>query len=88
MLPTIETTEYDLPTHWAVAILNGDLAGLDSDDLEALRLFTAEMVQDYGQCWAIDVKEDGSGFMSMHDARVYDVLPCDCSTFIFDITKR
>lgn len=83
------TFEYfTLPTHWASALINGDLTGYESDDLEAIRLFTEDMVHQYGQCWCIDMDDDDAGFTRHHDASVYGVLACGCSVYTFDITKR
>lgn len=77
---------FTLPTHWASALINGDLSGYESDDLEAIREFTGDMVHQYGSCHCIDVGEDVN-FIRHHDASVYGVLACDCSTYTFDITK-
>ena len=43
----MKTTTRMLPTHWASALINGDLSGYDDDDLEAIRLFTADMYRDH-----------------------------------------
>lgn len=81
----IET--FILPTYWASAMINGDLTGYNDDDLQAIHLFTADMVKEYGQCWCLDVTNDND-FLKYHDAKCYGVLACDCSTFTFDITNR
>ena len=83
----IETQEYQLPDHWLSALFNGDESGLDDSDIAALESFTAEMVRDYGQCWAIDSRDD-CGFMRWHDAARFGVLACNCETIVFDVTKR
>lgn len=81
------TFEYfTLPTHWATALVNGDLTGFDDDDLKHIEEFTEDMVHQYGKCWCVDVGEDVN-FIRHHDASVYGVLACDCSTYTFDITK-
>jgi hypothetical protein len=82
----MKVTTMILPTHWASAFVNGDLTGYESDDLEAIRMFTDDMVHEYGRCWCIDVTDD-EGFLRYHDAQPYNVLACDCSTFVFDITQ-
>lgn len=83
----IET--YDLPEHWASALINGDLSGYESDDLEALRLFTEHMVSEYGQCWCLGCDHDDSGdFRRYHDATQFGVLACNVIPFHFDVTPR
>ena len=77
---------YTLPSHWASALINGDLTGYESDDLEAIRLFTAAMVHAHGCCWCVDVSEEDS-FTHYHDARRYNVLACDCKEYSFDIAN-
>lgn len=79
-------THYDLPAHWASALINGDLSGYDSDDLEAIRLFTADMVATYGSCRCLDMGED-HWLTQWHDARSFGVLACDTASFAFDITR-
>ena len=79
--------KYDLPAHWAAALINGDDSGLDEDDVEALEAFTADMVAEYGQCWAIDCNGEPS-FTAYHDAKPYGVLACETLTFTFDTTRR
>jgi len=76
-----------LPTHWASAMINGDVTGYDDDDIEAINLFSDHMVKEYGRCWCLDVTDD-NGFLKYHDAETYGILACDCSTFTFDITQR
>ena len=77
---------YDLPEHWAAAFINGDLSGYETDDLEAIRLFTAEMVSEFGGCRCLSIDDDDSGnFRKYHDARHLGVLACNVTTFHFDI---
>lgn len=83
----MKTETITLPAHWASALINGDLSGYDSDDLEAIRLFTRDMVKGNGSCRCIDVTEH-SDFMKYHDAEVYGVLACEASTFTFDVTPN
>ena len=78
--------ELDLPTHWASALINGDMSGYDDGDIAALDAFTDDMVKEYGQCWAVDMAEDDGGdFRTYHDARRFGVLACDVTTYSFDI---
>lgn len=74
----IDSYTYTLPSHWAPALINGDMTGLDEHDQEALlRLIFNEGLSD-----AVSV-DDEPGFMTYHDARPYGVLACDCSTYTF-----
>jgi hypothetical protein len=47
----MKTTTRMLPTHWAPALINADLSGLDEPEIEAIRLFTADMYRDHHRCW-------------------------------------
>lgn len=82
----MKTTTRMLPTHWAPALINGDLSGYDGEELEAIRLFTADMYRDHHRCWCIDVDAESPSFLTYHDARLYSVLACECSLFTFDVT--
>lgn len=82
---TFET--YELPAHWAVALINGDESGFDDDDSDALGRFTDDMIARHGQCHCVDVSDEPT-FMMYHDARAYGVLACDTLTYTFDVTKR
>lgn len=82
---TFET--YELPAHWAVALINGDESGFDDDDSDALDRFTDDMIAHYGQCHCVDVSDEPT-FMTYHDAHAYGVLACDTLTYTFDVTKR
>ena len=83
----MQLDQYALPTHWACALMYGGLRGLDDDDLEAIRRFTEDMVAAHGQCLCLAVG-DGDGFVKHHDAALYGVLACDCSTYTFDVTPN
>ena len=84
----MEIEIYELPTHWASALINGDLSGYDSDDLEAIRRFADDMIRRYGKCWCLDVSDDEGNFVKYHDASQYGVLACDVAEFSFDVTKE
>ncbi len=62
--------------------LCGDESGLEPEDCEAFEAFTADMVAEYGQCWAIDCSDEPS-FTTYHDAKRYGVLACETLTFTF-----
>jgi hypothetical protein len=80
----IET--YLLPSHWASALVNGDVTGYEEDDLNAIILFTDAMVRCHGRCWCVNVDEEES-FTHYHDARRYGVLACNCTEFTFDVVN-
>ena len=77
----------ELPAFWASALINGDVSGLDDEAEIALDKFTAYMVAEHGQCWAVDVSEEPS-FTQWHDAKCYGVLACDVCVYTFDVTPR
>jgi hypothetical protein len=81
------TESFDLPEHWACALVNGDESGMDDADCRALQAFTDWMVKTYGQCWCLDVTES-QGFQRYHDAHQFGVLACEVATFTFDISLR
>ena len=81
----IET--FQLPAHWAAALINADPSGLDEDDNAALDAFTDWMMREYNQCWPIDC-DDEPQFMRYHDAAKYGVLACHTLTYSFDITPQ
>ena len=84
----MKTLELELPTFWACPLINGDVSGLEDEDITALDKFTDAMVKEYGQCWAINCSDNEGNFMTYHDARQYGVLACDTLTYTFDITIR
>jgi len=83
----MKTLELVLPVHWASSLVNSDDSGLSDADIKAIDKFINGMVDEYGQCYCIDVSED-SDFLKYHDAMEYGVLACDCATFTFDITPE
>jgi len=85
-MPTIRLEYFDLPDHWASALVNGDISGMDDDDEKALNDFTDDMVAQYGKCWCIDVMDLNGDFRRYHDATRFGVLACNVSTYTFDVT--
>ena len=83
----MEILELELPTHWAIALVNSDESGLDDDDQKRLDRFVDAMVSEFGACWCLDVGAD-SWFQTCHDATRFGVLACEVSTFSFDVTQR
>lgn len=83
----MEIEYFELPSHWVSAFVLGDNSGYDADDIKQIDAFTQWMVNEYGQCWCLDVEEE-YGFSRYHDATRFGALACDVSTFAFDVTKR
>jgi hypothetical protein len=81
----METTTYTLPAHWASALFNGDLTGLDDADEESLmRLIAGEGLPDPIGIVGDDPEHGPeASFVTYHDARPYGVLACDCLEYIF-----
>ena len=83
----IEVDYFELPTHWAPILINGDEGGLEEEDSQALDNFVDWMVETYGKCWCLDVEND-TYFSKYHDAHHLGVGACDVSLFTFDVTKN
>lgn len=79
---------YDLPEHWASALINGDESGLEDEDAAALgRWESATRGADSFFC--VDVSDSGGGdFRRYHDAEPFGVLACDVATFTFHRHKE
>ena len=77
----LEVIEYELPSFWASALINGDFSGLDVEDLKALESFTLDVVEEYGHANFVDCSDDCSDFRRYHDASAYGVLACDVLTY-------
>lgn len=76
------TFTYNLPAHWAPALVNGDLSGLEEDDEEALmRVIAGEGLPD-----PVSVSSEPE-FLKYHDAQPYGVLACDCLEYTFISTE-
>ena len=81
----METTTYTLPAHWASALFNGDLSGLEEADEEALMLLiVGEQLPDPLSIVGDDLEHGPDPFFrTYHDARPYGVLACDCLEYVF-----
>ena len=82
----METVEYLLPSHWAVALFYGDTSGMDDEEDAAFQEFVDYMVEEHGSCDAMD--EVAEGFTYHHDASCYGVGGCEASRFIFAIHEK
>jgi len=75
---------YELPAHWACALMYGDLDSLSDEDLEVLEEWESD--QRFSTFICVDVESDGSGdFRRYHDATPYGGLACDVATYTFDV---
>jgi hypothetical protein len=81
----MQTIDLLLPSHWACALINGDLSGLDEEDDKSFEAFVDDMLKEYGSCRCISCGDDPD-FRRWHDAVAYGVLACDVDIFTFDIT--
>ena len=80
---SVNFEQYDLPSHWAVALMYGDEDSLSDEDLDHLNAFVD--AQDFPIFHCVDVESDDCGdFRRYHDATSFGVLACDVSTFTFD----
>ena len=84
---TLDLESFELPAHWASALINADVTGLDPRDQWQLDQFTNWMIKKYGSCHAVDCSEE-SNFKRWHEAARFGALACDVLKFTFDVTKR
>lgn len=83
----MEIEQFELPVHWAAALINDDTSGFEPEEEEALNRFIDWIVLEYGQAWCVSVGDD-IYFSNIHDATSFGIGSCDCSVFSFDVTKR
>jgi hypothetical protein len=77
---------FELPRHWACALINGDADGFDPNEERTFNRFTDWMLDTYGKCWCVNVDDDESGnFSRTHDAIQFGGLPCEVASFTFDV---
>ena len=79
----IET--FELPTHWATALMYGEIDGYEEEDIQAMDSFEKYMIEKYGSCRCIEIDFDHR-LQRYHDATDFGILACDVSTFTFDVT--
>ena len=70
--------ELTLPNWYAAPLINGDVTGLEDEEIESFNQFCDDKLEGL-HC--LDVKDD-SGFVKYHDAMGY-CLATNCSTFTF-----
>lgn len=85
---SIEIETYDLPEHWASALINGDESGLDDDDAAALDRWE-HATRGADSFFCVDVADSDSGdFRRYHDAERFGVLACNVAQFTFHRIKE
>lgn len=79
------TETYDLPSHWASYLINGDATGfsLNDDGGDAEIALIDQFVEEIEAEGALVDCSQESFFSKYHDAEPYGVLACDCLTFTF-----
>lgn len=79
----IETKTMRLPVHWASALINGDMSGVDDDDDAAMGRMMEDLCDQHPDADAITFVDvaDEPHFARYHDAEPYGVLACDVSDF-------
>ena len=85
----MQTETFDLPSHWASALINGDYSGYGDEDVKAIDAFTDWMVAEYSKCWCLTdgySDESSDDFRRYHDASRFGILACNVSEFEFDVT--
>ena len=81
------TETFELPTHWATALMYGEYNGFEEQEEKQIAVFQKYMEKEYGGCWCLEVSND-RWFQHRHDATQFGVLACDVSTFTFDVTPE
>ena len=79
---SIKTTAYNLPAHWACALINDDATGLSDAEHDALN----KWLKDYRPGYCLGCTDEPE-FCTNHDARDYE-LAGDCLTFTFEEIKK
>lgn len=84
----MKTVDYILPEFWIPALANGDLSGMNDEDIVAFNHFIDASVALHGRFWFLGPVDDrGNGTMQYHDARDYGIGSCDCFTARFDVDR-
>ena len=81
----MSTEVYDLPSHWASYLINGDSTSfsLNDDEGKAELALIDQFVKDSEAIGAIITCSEESFFSKYHDAFDYGVKACDCLTYTF-----
>jgi hypothetical protein len=83
------TETYDLPSHWACYMINGDATSfsLNDDGGEAEIAVIDEFMEDFGEGVIVTCSEE-SFFSKYHDAQPYGIKACDCLEFTFYLYEK
>ena len=80
MTNTTNTAFYQLPVHWAPALINDDWSGLEEHDEEQIMSFLFNELAGEGVCITLDSDQEAF-FMKHHDAYLYGCKACDCYNY-------
>ena len=83
----MKTETFELPTHWATALMYGEMDGFEDEEQLQIEAFEKWMTKKYDSCWCVEV-DSWRTFQRMHDASFLGVSACDVSKFTFDITPE
>jgi len=78
-----ETMIYQLPVHWAPALINDDWTGINEEDEEQLMNFLFnELAGENIALTLPDNEAEEPFFMKHHDAHLYGCKACDCYNYV------
>ena len=81
-MPKFETVEYILPVSWASALINGDVSGLEPDELELIEWFCLDVIAEHGNAhFSCGDLDDEKSFCKNHDVWYLMPLAADCAPF-------
>ena len=83
------TETYDLPSHWASYMINGDATSfsLNDDGGDAEIAVIDEFMEDFGEGVIVTCSEEPF-FSKYHDAQPYGIKACDCLEFTFYLYEK
>lgn len=83
------TEKYDLPSHWACYLINGDSSSfsLNDDGGNAEIAVIDEFMEDFGEGVIVTCSKE-SFFSKYHDAQPYGIKACDCLEFTFYLYEK
>lgn len=85
----MQTQEFDIPTPFLPALINGDWEGLSDDDRAALKAFFENETAPGCRLAALSTVGDGEAFfMRGHALEGYGVGASMCETVLFDVTPQ
>lgn len=63
----MKTLTFILPTHYASALINSDMSGLEEEDTKKLNDFVDRQVEKHGSFYCVDADVDNAYFTHGHD---------------------